>query len=442
MYSFGSILDKPDSYGIDYLITLPEEGEEVTLEITTDAAVEVALHVFTPPNISPVVDQYLTVKRGEKIQIDIPKELIEEVDIGTLNTIRLQSNYPISVNVINQGSCAGLLTLPITELGTEYYIITWDPEIANTGKSLFMMSAAAQNTKILIELPMGISFVYHGNMYNSENPFILELASYESFRISHLKSLNGVHIVSDKYIAVSSGNTNIVIGSADSSLIKDTVHMQLPPVSTWGRTFVAVPPPRDQNGGILTLMASEDATNIITQTSTIIRHRGEFYNLNMESGEIIGIRSNKAVLAVYFTKSGTEEDDPKYSPSALLLPPVEQYLTKYVFSTLDITGRSSDVYLSVIVHSDMINDILLDDELVTSLEWKVVDTISNLRATHISITSGDHTITTTNSSITLGALVFGNVNDYCSYAFPAGMGLKRLQLVSIHNQPCKQNRYY
>ena len=398
------------------------------MEVTTAHTDTVSVHVFTPPGVTPPIDVTGQVTIGVPFTHDIPPELIVPTPFGSINSIRVEANKEVAVNVLTEGSCSGYLTLPFANLGNEYYVLTWDPEIAGVGKSRISVSAGNQRTVVQFFFPAGISIQNGPTTYDINNPLEWTLEPYGSFQMLHSQRLSGLHIVADQIIACFGGNTNVIIGSDSPELFKDSVNMQYTPVKSWGRTFHIVPPPNDLLGGILLIVASRDGTAVQTIGDDRVLNAGDVTEMALTPSAPLTVTANQPVMAVYFTKSSFSSQQ-QFTPSATLLTPMEQYLDNYIFSTLTITGRPSDDYVLIAIMSNATSSLRLDSSVIAQQAWEQIPGSSYV-AQQIPITTGNHQLSLLNSVSAFGAVVFGNIDRFCTYSYPAGTGLAVINEVS------------
>ena len=145
-------------------------------------------------------------------------------------------------------------------------------------------------------------------------------------------------------------------------------------------------------------------------------------------GRVTSIRSDKPIQIVQLTRSqniGNPSD-----PSMILIPPIEQYTTEYVFQTPESTQAPYTNYLILISPTDKINGFrmtgTLGDTPISNQGWQNVSVqganlVMMFRS--IPITPGTHRIFHEPADTRFAAILYGYVNEE-SYALPLGYNLE------------------
>jgi hypothetical protein len=157
--------------------------------------------------------------------------------------VRVTGEEPIIVYGINKqsGSSDSFLGLPTDVLGQKYFIASyWERE--KPSKSEFAIVALNKDTTVSITLPQANDsspyFVYGGLTYYGKDVFNVTLQPYETFQVqSKSQDLTGVKVETDSPVAVFSGSEKTVI----EGVTKDHLVEHLPPLKSWGRSFMTVP---------------------------------------------------------------------------------------------------------------------------------------------------------------------------------------------------------
>ncbi|MBN2546365.1 MAG: IgGFc-binding protein, partial [Spirochaetes bacterium] len=226
----------------------------------------------------------------------------------------------------------------------------------------------------------------------------------------NLGDVTGSHIVSNKPIAVFSGNriANIPIDVFYGDHILD----QMIPVDYWSNSYIAIPL-ADRDRYTLRILAAKNDTliNINDSVNTTI-NAGEFYELIMTETAVIS--SNEQVLIAQFAHGGqddailTEMGD----PFMVILPSENQFINNYKFSTIESTITNN--YINLIINKNDINNIKLDDSAIDPLLFfNINETYSGAK---VPISEGNHTI---KSIMKFGLIIYG-FDRYDSYGHTGG----------------------
>jgi hypothetical protein len=243
----------------------------------------------------------------------------------------------------------------------------------------------------------------------------------------------------------------------------DHLEMQMFPVKTWGREYVATHSyPRGGEKDIWRLMAAENGTILTTyrpQFDKMVLNRGEF--IDFESGEHFTIHAQKPVMVGQFL-AAQDAPDPNIGsrgpddantgdPTFILAVPVEQFRTEYVFLAPD--KYLFDCVNIIVPHGE---PVLLDGKELRAedLTFRPIrDIQAAMKApdkqytdpSQLGIRFGDYSVIgkgdwgvwrlvitdgvhTARSAKPFGVISYG-YDQYVSYGYPAGMNLEDLKLV-------------
>lgn len=241
----------------------------------------------------------------------------------------------------------------------------------------------------------------------------------------------------------------------------DHLEMQLFPVNTWGREYIAsLSYPRGGERDTWRVMAAENSTKITTyptQTNVAVLNRAEY--LDFEANEPFELHAEKPVLLGQFlvaqqapdpNVSGTGPDDAETGdPSFILTVPVEQFRDEYVFLAPDkymfdcvniIAPPGVPVYLDgeeirpeelTLRPAKEIQDEMLEKNLEhpAQLGMKFGDASligqGNWMQYRLIIADGVHVAESTEP---FGVISYG-YDQYVSYGYPAGLNLEDLKLI-------------
>ncbi len=146
------------------------------------------------------------------------------------------------------------------------------------------------------------------------------------------EDLSGSRVVSDKPIAFFSGHE---CGTVPSNISYcDHMNEQIPPTATWGKQFITAPLANRTSGDTFKIVASRDNTNVqIRCTSdksmSVSLSRGEISQFVLSSDDSCYFMSSQPILLVQFSMSSTLDGVFLSDPFMIVVPPVEQYRSRY-----------------------------------------------------------------------------------------------------------------
>jgi len=331
-------------------------------------------------------------------KISIPKRMLLAGTGISTKILEITSEKDIVIVGLNQRfqSTDAFLLLPDKLLGKEYYTMGY----ANILADEFAIVAQENNTQVKVMLA------------NNLGNFEVNLSKGEVYQYQKTAELTGSHILSNKNIAVLSGNrcTNI----PNSKAYCDHIVEQMLPVNTWEKEFITVGLKTRIKGDTFRILASEDNTVItINGTAVSTLNQGEYYETILKDRN--HITANSPILVSQYS-NGSSFDNVTSDPFMALVPAVTQYDNKHIINT---PSGFTD-YINVIAPTSAINDIKLDGVDIDSNEFIAVSG-TTYSAAQIQISSGSHTIT---SDEKIGLLGYGYAS-YDSYGYPSSLRLTK-----------------
>lgn len=375
-------------------ITIPSIGSRKTLTIAANDLVEYEV---------PGPDQMRISKK------DAGKPVSKVVDIV--------ADHEIGVYGINRRkvSSDAFLALP-EDVATKKYIIPSYPgyrtrRTKNPGEVAVI--AYKDNTEIEIKL--------HGE--EVANAILNKGEVFEWFVTDKNADddLTGAVITASEPVAVISG---VICANvpADNGLC-DHIVEQIPPLATWGRTYVTVPLVRRKAGDIFRIITGKDNNLIkISDEAFELEKEGDFVELDIPSNESHIITCSESCLVTLYCK-GKNIDGVLADPFMMLLPPTEQFSNSYIFATPDDerVKKEFDNFLTIVVKTHDKDGVILDRESLDDEDWQIVpgSEYSYLRK---EISSGIHFADHESPIVGFGLYVYGYAN-YDSYGYPGGLRL-------------------
>lgn len=278
--------------------------------------------------------------------------------------------------------------------------------------------------------------------------------------VSPVEDMTGSLITADKPVSVFGGHTCAFVPF--SSPACDHLESQLFPIETWGQRFIASPlklrrteddpPVRTREGTYWKFVAYQNDTRIETgidiSLATVlapadegVRPCAEFsdqpesgtFTLNAgqtcEFGttELFVVDSGRPImLGAFLSGQNSVREDAEFGdragdPAFFLVPPEEQYRTRYSFLT---PGTYFQSFVTVLVPPGI--DVILDGEAIDITQHDyVIDEDANIARAHIEVDEGPHTI---EASLPFGIIVYG-YDDFVSYAYTGGLDLTKLNII-------------
>ena len=328
-----------------------------------------------------------------------------------------------SVTVIGQSqSSDSFFALPIIELDGEYVYYgisvprtTLHPLLIN---SSILIVGTENNTMATLTVKQPVKINVNNTITHlipdRQHSFVI--SRLQTVYIRSLEDLSGTKIVTDKPVSVFSGHGcgNVPWNVRFCSFLIE----QIPPTALWGKVFYVAPLANKTSYTIKILAAYNSTTVDIYCNNTIESHsinEGEFVNKTSYRKEYCAMHSNKELLVVQLSH-GADEDNGYGDPMMTLVPASNQYLNKFVFSTIhNRLELQYDHFINIIVKEqyyqpDMIYLIAggVNISLVTQ-QWVPiqVNNTTEAYATQVSIPEGVAQLFHTNTMAKMMTIVYG-----------------------------------
>ncbi len=410
MNACAQIREVRTSAGTDFIFSfLPNEGvpEKLTLFISSNFA---ASGVVEIPRLASTIA--FTVKPNVATSVAIPVSMAnltkgEKSNFG----IRVTADLPISLYGLNQRTYTtdAFLVLPIQALGKNYMASAFSSFAGFP--SLIAVTAVHDNTEVKIRSRVGTTTRPLGGEQ------VVLLNKMETFLVTSQTAsnidLSGTFVESSKPIAMTSGvqcaNIPIGIGYCDH------IVEMMPPVSAWGSSFITYPLARRTKGDLIRVMASADNTEVKVNGSLVATlARGAFYDAILRTSNVI--ETNQPALVTQYSL-GQSYDGVVSDPFMMLVPPTEQFLDKYTFSTPE--SGFSNHYANVVVRTTALATLRLDGATLDSALFKPIGD-GSYSGGQIPLAPGSHSIF---AAAPFGLYVYG-FGNYDSYGYPGGMSIE------------------
>ena len=338
--------------------------------------------------------QYLTDNAVSKLAVHVVAQ--NDITIYGLNSVTYTTD--------------GFLALPIDALGLEYYTLSYRTNYSSYPSQVALVGAY-DNTQVTLTPDLA------ANGHSAGSPFTVTLNRGDTYQVSSVTDITGLHIVASAPVAVM-GGVNCTNIPASASACNHIVEM-MPPVSAWGKSFLSVPLATRLNGDVFRILASQDNTSITANGVLLATlNKGKYFETVLKNRTQIEA-SAPILLAQY--SPGSSFDGVSADPFMMLIPPTEQFLNQYAFST-PATGFPVN-YVNVVVPSGEVGHLLLDGAAINLSLFSPIGS-SGFSGGQLPAAVGAHTLSTT-SGVPFGIYIYGFFN-YDGYGYLGGMSFQAI----------------
>ncbi|XP_078691730.1 IgGFc-binding protein-like [Branchiostoma floridae x Branchiostoma belcheri] len=418
---------KGTEFVLSFIQNLQRDGHWPRLHITgsspalASVVVDVPLVGFT---------EKVNVRFGEVATVELPRDGVEMLGSRKgRHAVHIQADNDIMVYGVftERDSSDAYLGLPTDALGTEYLVpcntITRNrPEEGFVHiPSEFGVVGVYDNTSVTIVPKQRVLF--EDRTYFATETITTTLDRFETLQIQSSDDLTGSRIVSNKPVAVLSGNLFTSVGHPESVRGSGThIVEMIPPVHGWGREFALVPLKEREQGDVFRVLAARDDTQVnLTGSYPRTLKAGEFWEFDLPSYSYKHLTSSKPVLVVQYSKSKTV-DQARADPFMMLVPAVSQFSANYSFSTVDFADLHmyGTYHLNIVVNTSEKGGLRLDDNpLDPDTRWFLIPD-TQMSAARVDVRCGSHTLVHQSPTVTFGVSVYG-YTDYDGYGYPGGL---------------------
>jgi hypothetical protein len=306
--------------------------------------------------------------------------------------------------------------LPTKALGTKYLALGYQNSNTVTGTQLAIVATANATTVAII--PSVTT-----NDRRAGVPYYITLNQGQTYQLrntgSALHDLSGTMIVSDRPIAVFGGHqcANIPPGFAACDYLVE----QLPPTVTWGKTFVTMPLATRLHGDTFRFLASADGITIHVNGAPVATLMSGQFHEQLIAGPA-QISADQPILVAQYS-NGSSFDGVASDPFMMLIPPVEQFLTSYAFTTPPPEFPRN--FVNVVARDAAVGAIALDGTIIPPSSFVAIGT-SGFSGAQVPVPPGSHRVV---GPLPFGAAVYGFA-DGTAYGYPAGMSAAPVALVA------------
>lgn len=344
----------------------------------------------------------------------------------------ISTNDPVSVYAWNfmPASADASRILPISSLGTEYRIATYESALLGT----LLLVAATEDSTVVEITPSAPTF--SGLTANSTITVTLDRGQTYQLRseISATADFTGTVVRSlspDKPIAVFGGSrcTNIPSNCGFCDMIYD----QSLPVSSWGNTYYVVPIKTASRYTYRVIANANNTQVTIDGGVPIALNAGEIYTSNADTGAHC-VSGNKPISVVQYLEgefcSGIGD------PSMMVLNSQEEQVEKATFSAVNSVNVQQH-FLNIVIETSQIGQLTLDGVAIPVTEFDTFAPCPAYSYAQITLQSaGSHTLNGNGTSF--AAYVYG-IGAAESYGYSVGSNVI-LDLPTTLFQPCRDQQ--
>ncbi len=340
---------------------------------------------------------------NEIVTVPLPKDA-QKLPINQVSQfgVHVVAEKKISVYGFNRDVrlSDGFLALPVDALGLEYYPLNY-PGFTS---SHVLIVGAHDNTKVTVT-PM------------SGSPFVVTLNRGSTYFMYGNGEMSSTRIVADAPVGVLSavGSAKIPHGYTAQDYLVEMV----PPVSSWGKSFLTVPLATRLKGDLFRVMAAEDNTRVfIDGALKTTLARGKFYEAFLTTRS--QITTSAPVLLMQFAV-GTQYDGVEADPFSMVIPPTEQFLDHYTISTPNDTGYPRQ-FVNIVIPSGEVGELRLDGAAVDAKYFSAIGN-SGFSGGQVPLPPGTHALRSNGTPFGIYVYGFG-FNE--GYGYPGGMSFKAI----------------
>eukprot|EP00061_Rhincodon_typus_P016317 g44470.t1 len=324
--------------------------------ITYDKTANVNVSVHSPP-----FHRSQTVAASSSAIINLePPYMLKGNDVSR-KAIVITSDVDISVVVLNTryNTQDAFLSLPVANLGTTYYVITYNGFKSNQ-RQFAVANPGVERVPVTVTVAGLVE--YNATEYADDQTFSFVLEPSQAVQFQGEVDMTGTKIVSAKPVAVFSGNRCIMLSSADCDHIAEQLH----PVTKWSYSYAIFPLLDKDSLDIVTIMAAENDTTVnvysIEGSVNVFLREGSHVNLTVTGGMIVN--SAKAVMVAYLSTGGSTSLVQSFDPFLVNVIPPAYFSAHYVFVTI----ANFYNYVLIVSSTPASDHIILDGKPLASFQ--------------------------------------------------------------------------
>ncbi len=330
-----------DSKGREFIFAIPDYSEASSpipiIKVTSESHGVTEISVEQPA-FSRSYKQ--SIRYGTVASFTLTAEAVATGGGFFYGAVVVTASQDVSVSCIvdtDMGTHAdGFLVIPADALGKEYYVVTYDTGSSFHHLSEFIITATQNNTLVSVELRTAATFGIRP--YQAGETIEFKLHWSESAQIQSSGDLTGSKVTASQAVALVAGNDcsdTLLVFRYCSYLVE-----QLPPVSTWGRSFVLAHM-GDFSVYVWRILAPFPNTTLTFTDNHVTRvtvYDPIWYDYQLKTRKIVMLTADRAVMVVRYIGSGK-------SSASVFTVPTEQFTDSATVATT--TGTRIQAYTLV-----------------------------------------------------------------------------------------------
>jgi hypothetical protein len=389
---------------------------DITSEVNTSGTVSVTGIGFT---------QNFVVAANTVTRITLPPSAVV-TSYATIQQlgIHVVADNEVTVYGMNrkQATTDGFLGLPLDVLDNDYMVMCY-PGSYTFHLPIFAI-VSPSNGNVITITPSDLTF--NGNPAGV--PFNITLNQGETYMVrgqastSYSADQTGSIISSTLPVAVFSGNECANIPQFYAAC--DHIVEQMPPLSTWGESFITRPLDGRLYGDTWRFLSSENGTSLsINGVVVATLNFGDFYETILTSSSYV--TSSNPILAAQFS-NGQGWDGVVSDPFMMIIPPYQQFLGSYIFST-PASGFVTNKFTSAVQTSGVGGMLLNGNPLNPASYLPVGSTGYSVAAFPLVINTSY--ILSNSGAVPSGLYLYG-FDSYDSYGYTGGQAFGAIATIT------------
>lgn len=395
-----------DSRGTEFMFAFPpnyNDSGNLSLFISSESDASGTVEI---PGLSFV--QPISIQANEVTQVTLPRNA-QHTTANSIRSlgVRVITDQEVTVYGLNQFKYTtdAFLALPVDVLGLEYLNISYQG--LGGYPSQMLVAGVYDGTEVTITPTVAAT----GRA--AKIPFNITLNAGDSYLLQAISGdLTGTTVNATSPVAVMGAVKCVNVPVAVSAC--DHIVEMLPPVATWGQSFVTIPLATRRRGEVFRILASEDNTQIaINSVPVATLQRGQHHEIILTAPS--EITADAPVLLAQYSP-GQSFDGVISDPFMMLIPPSEQFLNAYNFTTLTQSVGFNNSFVNVMAPTSALDSMLLDNTPIDKTLFQPVGQ-TGFSSAQIALEPGSHNI---RSLENFGIYVYG-FGSFDSYGYPGGM---------------------
>ncbi len=408
-----------DSKGTEFWICFPGNLSNLSPQLYIAGSATTASVTVAIPGLA--FSQTVTVPAGGLQVIDLPATAqVQSQFAADAKGIHITASSEVTVYGMNAQTATtdAYLAFPLDAIGREYYVMAYFRDFSNLIPTQATVLATQNNTTITITSSI------------TDGPFTAGVPSTVTLQQGEVYQIRST-IVNADYTGtkITANNPISVFGGAQCTNISGTLracdHLveQLPPLSTWGRSFLTVPLATRLAGDVFRFLAQTNGTAVSVNGSVVANlNAGQFFETILSSTSYNRVTSTQPILVGQYSRS-SQADNVVSDPFFALVPPDEQFLNSYVVSAG--TSNIPNNYLNITSPTSNIGTVRVDGTVVNPGLWVSIPS-TTFSGAKVPVSTGVHSVT---STLPVGLLAYG-FGSFDSYGYIGGQSFSEVARVS------------